>query len=131
MSSAADRPGGDAGGGHAGLPPLRVLIVDDEPLARMRLRSLVDTCPEPRSTVVAEAATVVDALRQLDSTPCDLVLLDIVMPGGSGLKLADDIRHRPSAPWVVFVSAHGEHALKAFEVDAARSEEHTSELQSR
>ena len=119
MSSAADIFGGDAGGGHAGLPPLRVLIVDDEPLARLRLRSLVETCAEPRATVVAEAATVADALRQLDSTPCDLVLLDIVMPGGNGLKLADDLRHRPSAPWVVFVSAHGEHALKAFEVDAA------------
>jgi two-component system response regulator AlgR len=101
------------------LPPLAVLIVDDEPLARLRLRSLVETCPEPRAMVVAEVATAAEALRQLDSTPCDLVLLDIVMPGGNGLKLADDIRHRPSPPWVVFVSAHGEHALKAFEVDAA------------
>ena len=49
MSSAADMPGGDADNGHAGLPPLRVLIVDDEPLARVRLRSLVETCPEPRA----------------------------------------------------------------------------------
>ena len=100
-------------------PPLTVLIVDDEPLARMRLRSLVEACLEPRAQVVGEAGTVAEALRQLDTTPCDLVLLDIVMPGGNGLKLADDIRRRPSAPRVVFVSAHAEHALRAFEVDAA------------
>jgi len=118
-SNLAGGPAGDPGARLAGMPPLAVLIVDDEPLARLRLRSLVEACPEPRATVVAEAATVAEALRWLDSTPCDLVLLDIVMPGGNGLKLADDIRHRPSAPWVVFVSAHGEHALKAFEVDAA------------
>jgi two-component system response regulator AlgR len=100
-------------------PPLTVLIVDDEPLARLRLRALVEACAEPRARVVGEAGTVAEALRQLDTTPCDLVLLDIVMPGGNGLKLADDIRRRPSAPRVVFVSAHGEHALRAFEVDAA------------
>ena len=98
---------------------LTVLIVDDEPLARLRLRSLVEACSEPRAVVVGEAGTVNEALRQLDATPCDLVLLDIVMPGGNGLKLADDIRRRSSVPWVVFVSAHSEHALRAFEVDAA------------
>ena len=58
------------------------------------------------------------AARLLAATPCDLVLLDIVMPGGSGLKLADDIRRLPGAALVVFVSAHSEHALRAFEVDA-------------
>ena len=124
MTGAANGPvvgahGGDPDTGLAGVAPLAVLIVDDEPLARLRLRSLVEACPEPRAVVVAEAATTAEALRWLDTAPCDLVLLDIVMPGGNGLKLADDIRHRPSAPWVVFVSAHGEHALKAFEVDAA------------
>ena len=97
---------------------LAVLIVDDEPLARLRLRGLVEACAEPRAVVVGEAGTVNEALRLLDTAPCDLVLLDIVMPGGSGLNLADDIRRRPSAPWVVFVSAHSEHALRAFEVDA-------------
>ena len=105
----------------AATPPtaLAVLIVDDEPLARLRLRSLVEACAEPQAVVVGEAGTVNEALRLLETTPCDLVLLDIVMPGGHGLKLADDIRRRPSAPWVVFVSAHSEHALRAFEVDAA------------
>ena len=105
--------------GAAAAPPLAVLIVDDEPLARLRLRALVEACAEPRAQVVGEAGTVAEALRLLDTTACDLVLLDIVMPGGNGLKLADEIRRRPSAPRVVFVSAHSEHALRAFEVDAA------------
>ena len=100
-------------------PPLTVLIVDDEPLARLRLRLLVEACAEPRAVVVSEAGDAAQALRQLDATPCDLVLLDIVMPGGNGLKLADEIRRRAQPPRVVFVSAHEEHALRAFEVDAA------------
>ena len=103
---------------HAG-PALAVLIVDDEPLARLRLKSLVEANTEPRATVVAEAASVAEALQHLATTPCDLALLDIAMPGGSGLKLADDIRRLPGAPLVVFVSAHAEHALRAFEVEAA------------
>ena len=111
-----------------GLPPgttagaaqraLSVLIVDDEPLARQRLKVLVEANPLPICRVVAEAGSVDAAARQLAETPCDLVLLDIVMPGGSGLKLADDIRRLPGAALVVFVSAHSEHALRAFEVDA-------------
>jgi two-component system response regulator AlgR len=100
-------------------PALQVMIVDDEPLARLRLRSLVEGCLEPRCLVAAEAGDPAEALRQLDSTPCDVVLLDIVMPGGNGLKLADEIRRLPAGPMVVFVTAHAEHALRAFEVDAA------------
>ena len=96
-----------------------MLIVDDEPLARLRLRTLVEACDQPRAVVVGEAGDPAQALRQLDATPCDLVLLDIVMPGGNGLKLADELRRRSGAPRVVFVSAHAEHALRAFEVDAA------------
>ena len=99
--------------------PLAVLIVDDEPLARLRLRGLVEACPAPRAVVVGEAADPAQAMRLLHSTACDLVLLDIVMPGGNGLKLADEIRHLAAPPRVVIVSAHSEHALRAFEVDAA------------
>jgi two-component system response regulator AlgR len=99
--------------------PLQVLIVDDEPLARMRLRSLVEGCTEPRAAVAGEAGDPVEAMRKVLTTPCDVVLLDIVMPGGNGLKLADDIRRLPAGPMVVFVTAHAEHALRAFEVDAA------------
>jgi two-component system response regulator AlgR len=106
----------------AAAAPLRVLIVDDEPLARLRLRSLVEANAEPRAVVVGEAGDGPQALQLLAGTPCDLVLADIVMPGGSGLKLADELRRRttlPGAPMLVFVTAHAEHALRAFEVDAA------------
>jgi two-component system, LytTR family, response regulator AlgR len=105
--------------------PLRVLIVDDEPLARLRLRGLVDANAQPRARVVGEAGDAPQALAMLAHTPCDLVLLDIVMPGGSGLRLADALRRaavgpgQTQAPMVVFVTAHAEHALRAFEVDAA------------
>jgi two-component system response regulator AlgR len=102
--------------------PLRVLIVDDEPLARLRLRGLVEANVEPRAVVVGEAGDGPQALQLLATTACDLVLADIVMPGGSGLKLADELRRRadlPGAPMLVFVTAHAEHALRAFEVDAA------------
>lgn len=103
-------------------PPLRVLIVDDEPLARLRLRGLVEANPLPPAQVVGEAGDAPQALALLAHMPCDLVLLDIVMPGGSGLRLADALRRAPGQvqpPMVVFVTAHAEHALRAFEVDAA------------
>ena len=74
---------------------LLVMIVDDEPLARQRLRALVEANAVPPCRVVAEAGSVEAAARLLAVTPCDLVLLDIVMPGGSGLKLADDLRRLP------------------------------------
>jgi two-component system, LytTR family, response regulator AlgR len=99
-------------------PPLTVLIVDDEPLARMRMRSLVETCPEPRAQVVGEAGDAEAALAMLGTTPCDLVLLDIAMPGRDGLRFAEDLRRQPQPPMVVFVTAHADHALRAFEVEA-------------
>lgn len=109
----------------APVAPLRVLIVDDEPLARLRLRGLVEANALPLAQVVGEAGDAPQAQALLAHTPCDLVLLDIVMPGGSGLRLADAIRRaavapgQPQPPMVVFVTAHAEHALRAFEVDAA------------
>jgi len=98
--------------------PLSVLIVDDEPLARLRLRSLVEGCGEPPAQVVGEAGDADEALKLLAAQPCDLVLLDIAMPGRDGLKLADELRHQPQPPRVVFVTAHTDHALRAFEVEA-------------
>jgi two-component system response regulator AlgR len=99
-------------------PPLTVLIVDDEPLARMRMRSLVETCPEPKTQVVGEAGDAEAALAMLSTTPCDLVLLDIAMPGRDGLRFAEELRRQPQPPMVVFVTAHADHALRAFEVEA-------------
>ncbi len=118
----ADTTGPASPADPAAPPALRVVIVDDEPLARLRLRTLVQANPEPRAEVVGEAGDVQQAQRLLQAVPCDVVLLDIVMPGGNGLKLADELRRQAApqpAPMVVFVTAHAEHALRAFEVDAA------------
>ena len=98
---------------------MRVLIVDDEPLARMRLRSLLAGISEPATMVVGEAGDAEAALLALAQNPADLVLLDIAMPGRDGLKLAQALKALPVPPAVVFVTAHAEHALAAFEVEAA------------
>lgn len=99
-------------------PPLAVMIVDDELFARTRLRSLVQACTEPRCVVAGEAADGASALQWLRDNPCDVVLLDVAMPGLDGLHLADELHHQPQPPAVVFVTAHGEHALRAFELEA-------------
>ena len=97
---------------------LKVLIVDDEALARSRLRRLLGQCSAPAAEVRAEAANAAQALQCLAREPFDLALLDIHMPGADGLKLAQLLRERPDAPRVVFVTAHTQHALQAFEVEA-------------
>jgi two-component system response regulator AlgR len=104
-------------------PALRTLIVDDEPLARLRLRGLVEAITEPRCEIVAEAGSGTQAAAWLREHGCDLVLLDVQMPGADGLQLADSLAQRAAAtglpaPLIVFVTAHAEHALRAFELDA-------------
>src|SRR5438309_2366890 len=98
--------------------PLRVLIVDDEELARLRLRGLVNECVEPRAQVVGEAANAVQALAWLAGASCDLLLLDVQMPGRDGTQLAAELRHQPDPPALVFVTAHADHALRAFDLEA-------------
>jgi two-component system response regulator AlgR len=98
---------------------LRVLLVDDEELARLRLRSLVTDCTEPRSRVVGEAANATQVLEWLSRHECDLLLLDIHMPGPDGMQLAARLRESANSPAIIFVTAHAEHALRAFELDAA------------
>lgn len=97
---------------------IRVLIVDDEALARSRLRRLLADCVLPATQVVAEAANAAQALAVLAHDTVDLALVDIHMPGADGLTLARALRERPGAPALVFVTAHAEHALQAFEVEA-------------
>ncbi|HKX44811.1 MAG TPA: LytTR family DNA-binding domain-containing protein [Burkholderiaceae bacterium] len=98
--------------------PLKVLIVDDEALARLRLRGLVHDNAEPRAQVVGEAGNTAQALAWLAERDCDLILLDVQMPGRDGTQLAAELRAKPRPPAVVFVTAHAEHALRAFELDA-------------
>ncbi len=96
--------------------PLALLIVDDESLARVRLRQLLDG--DQTVAIVGEAAETTAALDWLERYPCDVVLLDIALPGKSGLRLADELRRRPNPPQVIFLTAHPEHALQAFDLEA-------------
>ena len=100
---------------------MRVLIVDDEPLARVRLAQLVGEASSsgvPLALVVGEAGDAVAALGWLRQHEADLVLLDVQMPGLDGPGLAARLQSLPRPPAVVFVTAHAEHALRAFELDA-------------
>ena len=97
---------------------LQVLIVDDEALARARLRTLLAGCTAPAATAAGEAGTAAKAMELLLQQRFDAVLLDIHMPGADGLALAQSMRQLPEAPAVVFVTAHVEHAVTAFELEA-------------
>jgi len=100
---------------------MKVLIVDDEALARLRLRSLLEGMPELALQITAEAADADEALLALRDQAADVVLLDIGMPGrgtNPGLRLATALKALPQPPAVVFVTAHAEHALQAFELEA-------------
>ncbi len=98
---------------------LKVLIVDDETLARSRLRTLLGECTDPRVDVVGEAGNAVQAMEQIQRGHIDLVLLDIHMPGVDGMALASTLRQMTAPPTVVFVTAYAEHAVQAFELEAA------------
>jgi DNA-binding LytR/AlgR family response regulator len=93
---------------------MNVLIVDDEPLARRRLRKLLARFSEV--VVVGEAEHGIAALALLSEEPPDLVLLDIDMPGIDGLAVA---RALPEGVQLVFTTAHREHAHEAFRLAAA------------
>jgi two-component system, LytTR family, response regulator AlgR len=97
---------------------LRVLIVDDESLARLRLRQLVGECAEPRAVVAGEARDAAQALAWLEAHDCDVLLLDVQMPGADGTQLAALLHARARPPAIVFVTAHAQHAVKAFELEA-------------
>ena len=97
---------------------LKVLLVDDELLARSRLRTLLADCTSPSAEVVAEAADGLQAIAALKQAAFDLVLLDVRMPGMDGVQLAQTIVSMAQPPAVVFVTAHAEHAVQAFDVAA-------------
>jgi two-component system response regulator AlgR len=95
---------------------VKVIIVDDEPLARARLRELLEE--QPGITVVAEAADGHAALHACAELSPDLVLLDIVMPGIDGLETARHLAAFEPRPAVVFCTAFDAHALSAFDAAA-------------
>ena len=94
---------------------LRVLIVDDEPLARRRLRRLLRDEPEAR--VVGECGTAGDAVSAIDRLDPDLVLLDIKLPDADGFAILENMV-RDRCPAIVFVTAFDEYAVRAFEIHA-------------
>ena len=98
-----------------GTARVRALIVDDEELGRRMLRSLLD--PDEEVQVVGEAASAAEARRKISEQKPDLVFMDIEMPGGNGLEVLQDLGE--VVPYVIFVTAHPEFALPAFEVQAS------------
>lgn len=96
---------------------LHVLIVDDEPLARSRLRTLLAACDGPAAVVCGEAAHAAAARELLARQRFDVVLLDIGMPGEDGLDIARSLQQLPDSPAVVFVTAHASHAVVAFDLE--------------
>ena len=97
---------------------LQVLIVDDEALARSRMRTLLADCESPAAVVAGEAASAAQAMELLAHKPVDAVFLDVQMPGADGITLARALRSLAQPPAIVFVTAHAQHAVAAFEVEA-------------
>lgn len=95
---------------------LRLLIVDDERLARSRLRTLLaELWPD---AFIDEAAHAAQALDMMGRGATDVVLMDIHMPGLDGLALARQLQRLQAPPVLVFVTAHAGHAVEAFELEA-------------
>jgi two-component system LytT family response regulator len=91
----------------------RVLIADDEPLARRTLREHLSTAGWIRE--IHEAGDGLAAIRAVDALQPDLLFLDIRMPGASGIAVAEQISHRP---YIIFTTAFDRYAVKAFEIGA-------------
>ena len=98
----------------------RILIVDDEAPARARLVTLLaDIAAECPHELIGETAQAQQALDSIAALSPDIVLLDVQMPGMTGIELAAHLAQREQAgPAVIFVTAYDEYALKAFEVHA-------------
>jgi len=96
--------------------PLRVAIVDDEPLARTRLRRLLGRVGHGRVQVVAECVDVEDLLETAAELDIDALFLDIEMPGGNGFSAL--ARWRGPRPQIVFVTAYPQYGASAFDVRA-------------
>lgn len=99
--------------------PLKILIVDDEPLARERLRTLLgDVAIQFPCEVVGEAGNGQAALDIVRERPVDLVLLDIRMPGMDGIEMASHLGRMEKAPALIFTTAFDTYALQAFDLNA-------------
>ncbi|MGV3732058.1 MAG: LytR/AlgR family response regulator transcription factor [Microcella sp.] len=95
---------------------LRLLVADDERPALDELVSLLES--DPRIAAIVTASSGTEALRVLSTEPIDAALLDIHMPGLTGLELAQALQRFERRPPVVFVTADEERAVDAFDLDA-------------
>lgn len=95
---------------------MRILIVDDEPLARDRLRRLCSEIPDAQ--IVGEAGDGANAVNTAAEMQPDVVLLDVRMPGMNGLEAARHIATQEPAPAIIFTTAYDDYALQAFHVHA-------------
>ena len=95
---------------------MKILIVDDEALARERLHDLViELFPD---TITIEAINGIDALEKISEHTPEIILLDIRMPGMDGLELANHLLKLESPPAIVFTTAYQDHTLSAFDANA-------------
>jgi two-component system response regulator LytT len=94
---------------------MKVLIVDDEPLARGYLRRLLEA---QGVEVLAELESATEALQRAEDLHPDLVFLDIQMPGMNGMQMATALQELEAPPLLVFVTGYSEYALAAFEHDS-------------
>lgn len=92
---------------------MKAIIIDDERLARQELRSLLSVHKEVE--IIAECADATSAKEKINELKPDIIFCDIQMPGKSGLELVEEISATVD---VVFITAHDEHAIKAFELNA-------------
>ena len=98
---------------------MRLLIVDDEALARERLRSLLEEVdPGEGIEIVGEAASGQQAIEQAQALQPEIILLDIRMPGMDGIEAAWHLNSLSPAPAIIFTTAYDEHALAAFDANA-------------
>lgn len=95
---------------------MRVLIVDDEHLARERLKRMLETASDHE--VVGESRNGIEAVEHAQGLAPDVVLMDIRMPGMDGLEAADHIARFDEPPAVIFCTAYEEHAVQAFNLQA-------------
>lgn len=96
---------------------LKAIIVDDEAPARSELSFMLEELGQVE--VAAEASNVREAIEKLKDVGADIMFLDVNMPGADGLQLAEALTHLKYPPYVIFVTAYSEHAVKAFEVNAS------------
>ena len=94
---------------------IRTLIIDDERLARQKIRTLL--AADDDIEIVGECANGTEAIAAVRKQRPHLLLLDVEMPGANGFEVLEQLRDQP-LPMVVFITAHDEYAVRAFEVEA-------------